>query len=82
LVSIVSSRLQKPIYILNAALIEMLRKNLDYSSLNQSIFPRKQYYPSHGYQPEYVTIKLKKISPQIMTKINFKLLKKLWKSGK
>ncbi|MEG4837036.1 transposase [Microcoleus sp. B9-D4] len=36
----------------------------------------------HGYHPEHLTIELKKIYPQIMTKIKFELSKKPSKQEK
>ncbi|MEZ2237424.1 transposase [Microcoleus sp.] len=66
----------------DAGLIEMLSKNLDYFKSKPVNIPKITILLDHGYHPEHLTIELKKIYPQIMTKIKFELSKKPSKQEK
>lgn len=66
----------------DAALIEMLSKNIDYFKSKPVNIPKITLLLDQGYHPEYLTIELKKIYPQIMTKIKFELSKKPSKQEK
>jgi len=46
------------------------------------MFPKLLYYAYHGYHPEDLTAELKKVYPQIMTKIKFELSEKPSKEHK
>ena len=59
----------KPIYLLDADLIEMLSKNIDYFKAKPVNIPKITILLDNGYHPEHLTIELTKIYPQIMTKI-------------
>ena len=54
----------------------MLSKNIDYFKSKPVNIPQIKILLDHGYHPERLTIDLKKISPQILTKIKFELSKK------
>jgi len=58
-----------PIYLLDADLIEMLSKNIDYFKAKPVNIPKITILLDNGYHPEHLTIELTKIYPQIMTKI-------------
>jgi hypothetical protein len=66
---------QKPIYFLDADLMEMLSKNIDYSKFKLVNIPQITRLLDHGYHPEHLTIELKKIYPQNLIKIKFPLSK-------
>ncbi len=57
-------------------LIEMLEKNIDYFKAKPVNIPKITILLDHGYHPEKLTTELKKIYPQIMTKIKFELSQK------
>ncbi|XZN90095.1 MAG: transposase [Microcoleus sp.] len=60
----------------DAGLIEMLSKNIDYFKSKPVNIPKITILLDHGYHPERLTIELKKIYPQILTKIKFEISKK------
>ncbi len=66
----------------DAGLIEMLSKNIDYFKSKPVNIPKITILLDHGYHPEYLTIELQKIYPQILTKIKFELSKKPSKQQK
>jgi len=72
----------KPIYLLDAGLIEMLTKNIDYFKSKPVNIPKITILLDQGYHPEHLTTELKKIYPQIMTKIKFELSEKPSKQQK
>jgi ethanolamine ammonia-lyase small subunit len=55
----------------DAGLMEMLSKNIDYFKSKPVNIPKITILLDHGYHPEHLTEDLKKIYPQIMTKIKF-----------
>jgi hypothetical protein len=66
----------------DAGLIEMLSKNIDYFKAKPVNIPKITLLLEQGYHPEHLTEELKKIYPQIMTKIQFELSKKPSKPDK
>ena len=66
----------------DAGLIEMLSKNIDYFKSKPVNIPKVTILLDHGYHPDYLTVELKKVYPQIMTKIQFELSEKPSKKQK
>ena len=66
----------------DAALIEMLTKNIDYFKSKPVNVPKITILLDHGYHPDHLTTELKKIYPQILTKIKFELSEKPSKKPK
>jgi hypothetical protein len=66
----------------DAGLIEMLTKNIDYFKSKPVNLPKITLLLDHGYHPEHLTTELKKIYPQVLTKIKFELSKKPSKQQK
>ncbi|MEG4796148.1 MULTISPECIES: hypothetical protein [unclassified Microcoleus] len=60
----------------------MLSKNIDYFKSKPVNIPKITILLDHGYHPEHLTEELKKIYPQIMTKIKFELSNKPSKPDK
>jgi transposase len=60
----------------DAGLIEMLSKNIDYFKSKPVNVPKVTILLDHGYHPDHLTAELKKIYPQILTKIKFELSEK------
>jgi len=60
----------------------MLSKNIDYFKSKPVNIPKITFLLDRGYHPEHLTEELKKIYPQIMTKIKFELSKKPSKPDK
>jgi hypothetical protein len=60
----------------------MLSKNLHYFKSKPVNIPKITILLDPGYHPEYLTVELKKIYPQIMTKIKFELSEKPSKQQK
>ena len=60
----------------DAGLIEMLSKNINYFKSKLVNIPKITILLDHGYHPERLTIELKKIYPQIITKISLNSQKK------
>lgn len=54
----------------------MLEKNIDYFKAKPVNIPKITILIDHSYHPEKITPELKKIYPQIMTKIKFELSQK------
>jgi hypothetical protein len=63
-------------------LIEMLSDNIDYFKSKPVNIPKITILVDNGYHPEKLEQELKKIYPQIMTKIRFKLSPKPSKAQK
>jgi transposase len=63
-------------------LIEMLSDNIDYFKSKPVNIPKIKFLLDNGYHPEKLEEELKKIYPQIMTKIRFKLSPKPSKAQK
>ena len=63
-------------------LIEMLSDNIDYFRLKPVDIPKITILLDNGYHPEKLKEELKKIYPQIMTKIKFELSPKPSKAQK
>ena len=63
-------------------LIEMLSNNIDYFKSKPVNIPKITILLDNGYHPEKLEKELKKIYPQIMTKIRFKLSPKPSKAQK
>src|ERR671910_2729228 len=57
----------------DVGLIEMLTKNMDYFKSKPVNVPKITILLDHGYYPEHLTAELKKVYPQIMTKIKFEI---------
>ena len=55
----------------DVGLIEMLSKNIDNFKSKPVNVPQITILLDHGYHPEYLTVELKKIHPQILSKIKF-----------
>lgn len=70
------------IFFLDAGLIEMLSKNIDYFKSKPVNIPKITILLDNGYHPEPLTIELTNIYPQIMTKIKFELSKNTSKQEK
>ncbi len=66
----------------DAGLIEMLTKNIDYFKSKPVNLPKITLLLDHGYHPEHLTTELKKIYPQVLTKIKFELSEKPSKQQK
>jgi hypothetical protein len=66
----------------DAGLIEMLAHNIDYFKSKPVNIPKITILLDNGYHPEKLKQELKKIYPQIMTKIKFKLSPKPSKAQK
>ena len=66
----------------DVGLIEMLTKNMDYFKSKPVNVPKITILLDHGYHPEHLTAELKKVDPQIMTKIKFDSRKNLQKNTK
>lgn len=66
----------------DAGLIEMLSKNINYFKSKPVNIPKITILLDHGYHPEHLTAELKKIYPQILTKIKFELSEKPSKKQK
>lgn len=66
----------------DAGLIEMLTENIDYFQSKPVNIPKITLLLDHGYHPEYLTQELKRVYPQIMTKIRFELSTKPSKQEK
>lgn len=66
----------------DAALIEIFEQNIDYFKSKPVNIPKITFLLDHGYHPEKLTLELKQIYPQIMTKIRFKLSAKPSKAEK
>ena len=66
----------------DAGLIEMLSKNIDYFKSKPVNVPKITILLDHGYHPEYLTNELKKVYPQILSKIKFELSEKPSKQQK
>ncbi len=66
----------------DADLIEMLTKNIDYFKSKPVNLPKITLLLDHGYHPEHLTTELKKIYPQVLTKIKFELSEKPSKQQK
>jgi hypothetical protein len=66
----------------DVGLIEMLTKNMDYFKSKPVNVPKITILLDHGYHPEHLTAELKKVYPQIMTKIKFELSEKPSKKHK
>jgi hypothetical protein len=66
----------------DAGLIEMLTLNIDYFKSKPVNIPKITILLDHGYHPDYLTEQLKRIYPQILTKIKFQLSKKPSKQEK
>jgi hypothetical protein len=60
----------------------MLTKNIDYFKFKPVKLPKITILLDHRYQPEHLTTDLKKIYPQILTKIKFELSEKPSKKQK
>jgi len=60
----------------------MLTKNIDYFKSKPVKLPKITILLDHRYQPEHLTTELKKINPQIRTKIKFELSEKPSKKQK
>jgi hypothetical protein len=60
----------------------MLSKNIAYFKSKPVNIPQVTILLDHGYHPEYLTVELKKLDPQIMTKIKFELSEKPSKKQK
>ena len=63
-------------------LIEMLSNNIDYFKSKPVNIPKITILLDNGYHPQKLEEELKKIYPQIMTKIRFKLSSKPSKNQK
>ncbi|MEA5582894.1 transposase [Nodularia harveyana UHCC-0300] len=63
-------------------LIEMLTKNINYFKSKPVNIPKITILLDHGYHPEHLRAELKKVYPQIMTKIRFQLSPKPSKQEK
>lgn len=63
-------------------LIEMLSNNIDYFKSKPVNIPKITILLDNGYHPEKLQEELKKVYPQIMTKIRFKLSPKPSKAQK
>jgi len=57
----------------DAGLIEMLSKNINYFKSKPVNVPKVTILLDNGYHPDHLTAELKKIYPQILTKIKFEL---------
>ena len=66
----------------DAALIEMLTKNIGYFKSKPVNVPKITILLDHGYHPDHLTTELKKVYPQILTKIKFELSEKPSKKQK
>jgi transposase len=66
----------------DAGLIEMLSKNINYFKSKPVNVPKVTILLDHGYHPDHLTAELKKIYPQILTKIKFQLSEKPSKKQK
>ncbi|MEG4494342.1 IS5 family transposase [Microcoleus sp. D3_18_C4] len=66
----------------DAGLIEMLSKNINYFKSKPVNVPKVTILLDHGYHPDHLTAELKKIYPQILTKIKFELSEKPSKKQK
>ncbi len=66
----------------DAGLVEMLKKNLDYFKLKPVNLPKITLLLDHGYHLDHLIAELKKVYPQIMTKIRFQLSTKPSKQEK
>ncbi|NJK67843.1 MAG: transposase [Microcoleus sp. CSU_2_2] len=66
----------------DAGLIEMLTKNINYFKSKPVNVPKITILLDHGYHPEHLTAELKKVYPQILTKIKFELSEKPSKKQK
>jgi hypothetical protein len=64
---------RKQMYLLDAALIEMLSKNLDYFKSKPVNIPKITILLDRGYHPEDLTVEVQNIYPHILTKIKFQL---------
>ncbi len=60
----------------DAGLIEMLTLNINYFKSKPVNIPKITILLERGYHPEHLTAELKKVYPQILTKINFELSEK------
>ncbi len=60
----------------DAGLIEMLTLNIDYFKSKSVNIPKITILLERGYHPEHLTVELKKVYPQILTKIKFELSEK------
>jgi transposase len=60
----------------------MLSKNINYFKSKPVNVPKITILLDHGYHPEHLTAELKKIYPQILTKIKFELSEKPSKKQK
>jgi hypothetical protein len=60
----------------------MLSKNINYFKSKPVNVPKVTILLDHGYHPDYLTAELKKIYPQILTKIKFELSEKPSKKQK
>lgn len=66
----------------DVGLIEMLKLNIDYFKSKPVNIPKITILLDHGFHIDYLTEKLKKVYPQIMTKIRFQLSAKPTKQQK
>ena len=58
---------------MTSGLIEMLSDNIDYFKSKPVNIPKITILLDNGYHPEKLEEELKKVYPQIMTKVRFKL---------
>ncbi len=54
----------------------MLTINIDYFKFKPVNVPKITILLARGYHPEHLTVELKKVYPQILTKIKFELSEK------
>ena len=66
----------------DAGLVEMLTLNIDYFQSKPVNIPKITILLDHGSHIDVLTAKLKKVYPQIVTKIRFQLCKKPLKQEK
>lgn len=66
----------------DAGLVEMLTLNIDYFQSKPVNIPKITILLDHGYHIDVLSAKLKKVYPQLMTKIRFQLCKKPSKQEK